>query len=217
MTHIHFNWRLASRFSVVTMAILVVLVIALVQHNATVATQQTGQNANTNTTSSATQGVDLGGTPAPNFTLTDQTGQKISLSQFRGKAVVLTFMYTHCPDVCPLTAEHLHTTMQQLGSQAKDVAVVAVSTDPKRDDQAAALNFTKAHNMQDYWHYLIGSNKELSAVWSGYNIYAQAQQNNVNHSMAVYVIDQQGKERTYFDTSFTPQQLTDTLKQLLNK
>lgn len=217
MTHIHFNWRLASRFSVVTMAILVVLVIALVQHNATVATQQTGQNANTNTTSSATQGVDLGGTPAPNFTLTDQTGQKISLSQFRGKAVVLTFMYTHCPDVCPLTAEHLHTTMQQLGSQAKDVAVVAVSTDPKRDDQAAALNFTKAHNMQDYWHYLIGSSKELSAVWSGYNIYAQAQQNNVNHSMAVYVIDQQGKERTYFDTSFTPQQLTDTLKQLLNK
>jgi protein SCO1 len=217
MTHIHFNWRLASRFSVVTMAILVVLVIALVQHNATVATQQTGQNANTNTTNSATQGVDLGGTPAPNFTLTDQTGQKVSLSQFRGKAVVLTFMYTHCPDVCPLTAEHLHTTMQQLGSQAKDVAVVAVSTDPKRDDQAAALNFTKAHNMQDYWHYLIGSNKELSAVWSGYNIYAQAQQNNVNHSMAVYVIDQQGKERTYFDTSFTPQQLTDTLKQLLNK
>ncbi len=217
MTHIHFNWRLASRFSVVTMAILVVLVIALVQHNATVATQQTGQNANTNTTSSATQGVDLGGTPAPNFTLTDQTGQKISLSQFRGKAVVLTFMYTHCPDVCPLTAEHLHTTMQQLGSQAKDVAVVAVSTDPKRDDQAAALNFTKAHNMQDYWHYLIGSSQQLSAVWSGYNIYAQAQQNNVNHSMAVYVIDQQGKERTYFDTSFTPQQLTDTLKQLLNK
>lgn len=217
MTHIHFNWRLASRFSVVTMAILVVLVIALVQHNATVATQQTGQNANTNTTSSATQGIDLGGTPAPNFTLTDQTGQKISLSQFRGKAVLLTFMYTHCPDVCPLTAEHLHTTMQQLGSQAKDVAVVAVSTDPKRDDQSAALNFTKAHNMQDYWHYLIGSSQQLSAVWSGYNIYAQTQQNNVNHSMAVYVIDQQGKERTYFDTSFTPQQLTDTLKQLLNK
>jgi protein SCO1/2 len=126
-------------------------------------------------------------------------------------------MYTHCPDVCPLTAEHLHTTMLQLGNMAKDVAVVAVSTDPKRDDQTAALNFTNAHNMQDYWHYLIGTSKQLSAVWSGYNIYAQAQQTNVNHTMAVYVIDQQGKERTYFDTSFTPQQLTDTLKQLLNK
>jgi protein SCO1/2 len=199
------------------MALLVVIVIVLVQHNATAATQQAGQGPNATTASSNTQGVDLGGAPAPDFTLTDQTGQKVSLSQFKGKPVVLTFLYTHCPDVCPLTAEHLHTTMLQLGSQAKDVAVVAVSTDPKRDDQTAALNFTNAHNMQDYWHYLIGTSKQLSAVWSGYNIYAQAQQSNVNHSMAVYVIDQQGKERTYFDTSFTSQQLTDSLKQLLNK
>src|ERR1700736_3805410 len=97
---IHWNWRLASRLSVITLAVLVVLAVALLQrtHTATPAPASTGA-------SSALQGSDLGNTPAPNFTLTDQAGKQISLAQFKGDPVILTFLYTNCPDQCPLTAE----------------------------------------------------------------------------------------------------------------
>lgn len=202
------NWRLASRLSVITFAILVVLVVTLIQqHNSTPVSNGSGL-----------QGTDLGGTPAPNFRLTDQFGKQISLQQFKGKPVVLTFLYTHCPDVCPLTAEHLHSTMLELGKDAHNVAVLAVSTDPKRDDTAAAMQFSQQHQMTDYWHYLVGTPEQLSPVWSNYSISAQAQQQNINHSMALFVIDKQGRERVFLSTNdFTPVQLTADLKILLKE
>src|SRR6266568_903905 len=146
------NWRLASRLSVISLALLVVALVALIQHNAGA--------------SKTLQGTSLDGAPASDFHLSDQFGKPIALSDFKGKPVVLTFLYTHCPDVCPLTAEKLHSTMQMLGKDAQNVGIIAVSTDPQRDNQAAALNFSKAHNMQDSWHYLIGGEKQLSSVWS---------------------------------------------------
>lgn len=205
------NWRLASRLSVITLAILVVIVVTLLQHNLS----GTSQDKTTNTTGS--QGTDLGKTPAPGFTLTDQNGKQVSLAQFKGQPVILTFLYTHCPDLCPLTAEKLHTVMLNLGSDAHKVAVLAVSTDPARDTTDAALNFSKAHQMQDYWHYLIGTQNSLSPVWSAYNIFAQAQTQTVNHTVAIYVIDKQGRERTYFGNEFTASQLTANLQQLLKE
>ncbi len=110
------NWRLASRLSVITLAILVIIVVTVIQQHHS---------------ESRLQGTDLGGTPAPNFRLTDQFGHQISLQQFRGKPIVLTFLYTRCPDICPLTAERLHSTMLELGKDAHNVAVLAVTTDPK--------------------------------------------------------------------------------------
>jgi protein SCO1/2 len=202
------NWRLASRLSVITFAILVVIVVTVIQ-------QQHSANL---PSGSSLQGTDLGGTPAPNFRLTDQFGHQISLQQFRGKPVVLTFLYTHCPDICPLTAERLHSTMLELGKDAHNVAVLAVSTDPKRDDAAAAIRFSQQHQMTDYWHYLIGTQQQLSPVWSSYSIYAQAQQQNINHSMVIFVIDKQGRERIFLSSQdFTPAQLTADLKVLLNE
>ena len=101
------------------------------------------------TSTSNLQGTDLGGIPAPDFRLKDQFGNSISLAQFKGKPVVFTFLYTHCPDVCPLTAEKIHTTMQSLGSNAAHIAVLAVSMDPKGDTATAAQNFAKVHKLGD--------------------------------------------------------------------
>ena len=147
-------------------------------------------------------GTDLGGVPAPNFRLTDQSGQPVSLSQFKGKPVVLTFLYTHCPDQCPLTAEKLHTVMLSLGSAAHSVAVLAVSTDPKGDTTAAVLNFSQVHKMQNYWHFLMGKENQLSPVWSSYSVFAAptptSTGGSVAHTTAVYVIDKQGRERVFF-------------------
>jgi protein SCO1/2 len=202
------NWRLASRLSVITFAILVVIVVTVIQQH----------NSTSIPSASSLQGTDLGGTPAPNFRLTDQFGQQISLQQFKGKPVVLTFLYTHCPTICPLTAERLHSTMLELGKDAHNVAVLAVSTDPKRDDIAAAMHFSQQHQMTDYWHYLIGTQQQLSPVWTSYSVYAQEQQQNINHSIAIFVIDKQGHERIFFGgNDFTPAQLTADLQILLKE
>ncbi len=211
------NWRLASRLSVVTLAVLVILVVTLFQqrHMTIPATSSTGSSIGTN--ASSLQGTDLGNSPAPNFLLTDQFGKQVSLAEFKGKPVVLTFLYTNCPDLCPLTAEKLHATMQDLGSAAPKVGILAVSTDPVRDTTSAALKFSQAHRMQDYWHYLIGPRNKLAPIWSAYGIYAQQEQQTINHSLGLYIIDKQGHERVFLGNDFTPTQLATDLQALLKE
>lgn len=212
------NWRLASRLSVVVLAILVVLLVTIWQQRINAAkTINTSGASNSAVSSDGLQGTDLGGTPAPDFRLTDQYGKQVSLSQFKGKPVVVTFLYTHCPDVCPLTAEKLHTTLQDLGSEAQNVGVLAVSTDPKGDTVDAALQFSKAHRLQDSWHFLVGPESTLAPIWSNYSVYAQTQQMNINHTLAVYLIDKQGRERVFLGDDFVPTQLAANLKILLKE
>jgi protein SCO1/2 len=211
------NWRLASRLSVITLAVLVVALVAILQRNNTRVAHTSVTSITGNTNTSGLQGTNLGNIPAPDFRLTDQFSKQVALSQFKGKPVVLTFLYTNCPDQCPLTAEKLHSTMQALGSDAQNVGVIAVSTDPKRDTVEAALTFSKMHNMQDYWHYLIGTHDTLSPVWKSYSIYAQPGQQTVNHSLGVFVIDKQGRECVFLSNDFTPDQLAANLKLLLKE
>lgn len=207
------SWRLASRLSVITMALLVVVIVIFLQTPHDFSGLFTGNVQGTN--QSGLQGTDLGSTPAPDFSLTDQFGKPVSLSQFKGKPVVVTFLYTHCKDLCPLTAEKLHTVMQNLGSDTQRVAVLAVSLDPVGDTTASVLDFSKAHRMLDYWHFLMGTNKTLAPVWSAYDVYADTADQAANHSFALYVIDQQGRERVFLDQDFTPAELTADLKFLL--
>ncbi|HVB75588.1 MAG TPA: SCO family protein [Ktedonobacteraceae bacterium] len=210
------SWRLASRLSVVTLALLVVLVVAIFSlRNNTSAPAATTPSVN----ESGLQGTDLGSTPAPDFQLKDQFGKQISLSQFKGKPVVLTFLYTHCPDVCPLIADKLHQVTLALGKDAGHVQMLAVSMDPKGDTQNAAVAFSREHKMLNSWHYLIGSLNQLAPIWTNYSVDAQTatSANLVTHSTAIYVIDEEGRERVLLDNDFTIPQLTDDLKILLNQ
>ena len=209
------SWRLASRLSVITLALLVVLLVAFWGlHNSVGGT--TGSNPSAS--QSGLQGTDLGSVPAPGFQLTDQFGKRVSLAQFAGKPVVLTFMYTHCPTVCPVMAEKLHSTMLDLGHDAQRVGVLAISVDPKGDTIAAALAFSKEHRMVTSWHFLIGTQAELAPVWSAYTIDAQPVAATVSmHTAVLFVIDQQGRERLLLDQDFTPAQLTSDLKTLLEE
>jgi protein SCO1/2 len=210
------SWRLASRLSVITLALLVVLIVAFLSlRNSTAGVV----NSNSSASQTGLQGTDLGSIPAPDFQLKDQLGNSISLAQFKGKPVVLTFLYTHCPDVCPLTAEKLHATMQSLGQNAQQVAVLAVSMDPKGDTTVAAQNFSKVHKMGDYWHFLLGAHDELAPVWASYSVDAQAATSSgtVSHSSAIYVIDKQGRERVLLDNDFSSNQLAADLKILLGE
>src|SRR5579872_71069 len=165
------SWRLASRLSVITLALLVVLVFAFYSLR-----NNTGAPAATtpDVQDSGLQGTDLDSTLAPDFRLKDQFGKQVSLSQFKGQPTVVTFLYTHCPDICPLVADKLHTVVQSLGKDAPHVAILAVSMDPKGDTIPAALNFSKAHKLVNSWHFLVGTLNQLSPIWSSYTVDAQA-------------------------------------------
>jgi protein SCO1/2 len=210
------NWRLASRLSVITLAILVVLIVMLTPFASGIIAKAIHSITGNTTPPAGLQATDLGNQPAPNFQLTDQNGKQVSLAQFKGKPVVVTFLYTHCQDICPLTAEHLHSTLLKMGSDANKVGILAVSTDPKGDDQAAAIKFTDEHNMQNYWHFLIGTQAQLSPVWQAYSVYAQQQQMTVDHSFAVYVVDKQGNSRTFIGQDFKPDDLASYLEELVH-
>ncbi|HEY0756131.1 MAG TPA: SCO family protein [Ktedonobacteraceae bacterium] len=207
------SWRLASRLSVITMALLIVVIVALW------GLRNTGgsQNADAGTSPlSGLQGTDLGSTTAPDFHLSDQFGKPITLSQFRGEPVVLTFLYAHCPDVCPLTAEILHKTQTLLGKNAAHVMMLAVSVDPKGDTPAAVQNFSSEHKLGSNWHYLIGTQSELAPVWNSYSIYAQPSTGSTSmHTSAIYIIDKVGRERVLFSDGFTANQLQSDLQVLL--
>lgn len=205
------SWRLASRLSVITLALLVVITVALwsLRGNNTAAA---GQNA------SELQGTDLGSIPAPDFRLQDQFGKTIELSQLHGQPVVLTFFYTHCPDVCPLTAEKLHAVQLQLGKDASQVTMLAVSIDPKGDTPASAQEFSQGHKLTSNWHYLLGTKEELSPVWNAYSVYAQPiSATSSMHTQAIYIIDKQGRERVFLNEDFTTAQMTQNLKILVGE
>lgn len=142
-------------------------------------------------------GTNAGGAPAPDFHLRDSSGQAYSLDQFRGKVVVLTFLYTHCKDYCPLTAELLRHADQAAGHPST-VVYLAVSVDPIGDTPASVTAFDRAHSLGELgnrWHYLIGSEPVLAGVWHSYYINAPTEpgESANDHTSAIYFIDKKGK------------------------
>ena len=143
-------------------------------------------------------GTELGRGDAPDFTLSDGiTGDAVTLSSLRGSVVALAFLYTRCPDVCPLTAAKFRAAQTRLGSDASHVRFIAVSVDPEGDTPAAVQAFSDAHDLKDNWRYLIGSRAALAAVWSAYGVgaFAAPTGTNVDHNDAIYIIDAKGRER----------------------
>ena len=145
-------------------------------------------------------GTDLGHELAPDFRLRDSSGHAVSLSQFRGKVVVLAFLYTQCPDACPLTAELLRHADAAAG-HPQDVVYVAVSVDPFRDNADTIAAFSQEHHLEelgDRFHYLMGSLQELGSVWQRYYIRdaeAPAPDQTIDHVSSLWFIDKHGMRR----------------------
>ncbi len=150
-------------------------------------------------------GTDLGAEDAPNFELHDSSGKLWALSDWHGRIVVLTFLYTHCPDECPLIAERLRAASQQMGTEMSQVAMVAVSVDPVRDTPESVQSFLQQHQLTNRLTYLLGSPAELKPVWDKYYLGVKTdptQPGLVAHSSRIILIDGQGKQRINLDTDF---------------
>src|SRR6201986_2098041 len=127
-------------------------------------------------------GSSLGGKPAPDFRLRNQFGQPMSLSQFRGKVVMLAFEDSECTTVCPLTTQSMLQAKQLLGPAGNQVQLLGVDANPDATSVADVLAYSRAHGMVNQWDFLTGSPAQLKAVWSAYHIAVQVEQGQIDHT-----------------------------------
>jgi protein SCO1/2 len=147
-------------------------------------------------------------TAEPPLKLRNYLGQPVNIDSFRGKPVLITFVYTHCPDVCPLMISNLRVAQNLMGSGGPQKAqVIAVSVDSKGDTPKTVKAFLKAHEMTGRMQYLIGSQQELARVWKAWGVGSERDAKNpdfVEHSGLVYGITASGKRAVLYSASFKP-------------
>lgn len=161
-------------------------------------------------------GTTLNGMAAPAIHLTDQHGAAISLDQFRGHPVVLTFIDATCTTECPVTAQYLDWTAQYLGAaKTNDVVWLALTVNPE-NTVADANGFMTKNNVTVPLHFLLGTHAQLAPVWNAYHIYVQpTPSGDVNHTIVTYLLDKQGHEQEVLDQSYDPKQAAKDLSALL--
>ncbi|MGH9103917.1 MAG: SCO family protein [Acidimicrobiales bacterium] len=140
----------------------------------------------------------LPGTPAPEFTLTDQHGRSVSLQSMRGNVVVLGFASSGCSGLCPVLAAELLAAHRDLGAAAARVDFLTVNVDVAHPRPAAGTVLDRPGGLAGLadWHYLTGTPAALQAVWKAYGItVARAGGGQVVDTSLVYLIDPGGAER----------------------
>jgi protein SCO1/2 len=147
--------------------------------------------------------------------LTDHTGKPRTLADFRGKAVVVNFGFTHCPDVCPTTLADLASSIRVLGSEGDRVQVLFVTVDPERDTKEVLAKYVTAFDPR-----FLGMRGDLEAtrrVAKEFKVYFEKRKDGaVDHSAQSYVIDPQGRLRLFVRHDRIASDLADDLKTLLN-
>jgi cytochrome oxidase Cu insertion factor (SCO1/SenC/PrrC family) len=167
-------------------------------------------------------GSSLGAQPAPDVNLVNQFGQPMSLSQFRGKVVMLGFEDSKCTTVCPLTTQAMVQAKQLLGTAGDQVQLLGVDANPTATSVADVLSYSQVHGMVNQWDFLTGSLAQLKATWTAYHIDVQVEQGQIDHTPALFVIDQRGREQKLYLTQMayssvgqSAQVLADELSSLL--
>jgi cytochrome oxidase Cu insertion factor (SCO1/SenC/PrrC family) len=146
-------------------------------------------------------GSSLGGLAAPGFRLVNQFGQPMSLSQFRGKVVILAFTDSECTTICPLTTVSMVEAKDLLGAAGDQVQLLGIDANPSATRVADVMAFSRAHGMVNQWDFLTGSPAQLRAVWKAYYVYVQIEKGQIDHTPAVYVIGQRGREQKLYLTT----------------
>jgi protein SCO1 len=194
-------------------ATLLALVVVLAGCGSTDATQKT-------TTASAKRfagGEVTRPRTAPPIALHDADGRAVTLAGQRGRFVLVTFIYTHCPDVCPLITKNLNAALRAIGPRArKQVRVLAVSVDPAGDTPKAVKAYTRVKHLFPQFDYLVGTRAELRRVWKAWHVLAvESKPDLVDHVAYTALVDTNGKERVLYDSSVHATQVVHDLRVLM--
>ena len=147
---------------------------------------------------------------APEFRLLDQDGKAVSMADYRGRTVVMAFVYSTCEDTCPGQVQSIRGALDRLG---RDLPVLLVSVDPANDTRARAKRFLLEQHVTGRMRFVLGSERELTPVWKGYGI--APQRGKLDHSAYVVLVDGEGLQRIGFPHSLlTPEDLEHDLRRL---
>ena len=161
------------------------------------------------------------GDAVPDFTLTDQTGRRVTLSQWAGKVVALAFIYTNCPlpDYCFRLSNNLGQLNQRFASRmGRDLVLLSISFDPVRDQPKVLERYASTWKADpESWHFLTGPLGDVKAVSRQFGLNFWPEDGYVTHSLHTLVIDRQGRLAADFEgNQFTARQLGDYVEALIS-
>ena len=157
---------------------------------------------------------------AKGFTLTDHTGKPRTLADFKGKAVVVFFGYTQCPDVCPTTMAEMATVMQKLGPLADQVQVLFITLDPERDTQELLANYVPAFDKRFIG--LRGTPEQTAKTAKEFKVFyskvpgTDPGSYTIDHTAGSYVFDRDGRLRLFIRHGQGPDPIVHDLRELLS-
>ena len=147
---------------------------------------------------------------APDFELRDQEGERVSMRALRGRPVIVTFLYTHCEDTCPIQAQTVRGALDELGH---DVPALAIAVDPPNDTSQSARKFLAEQRVTGRLDFVLGSRAQLRPVWTGFGV--RPQRVTEEHNARITLIDRRGIQRVgYPGSEATPERLAHDLRLL---
>jgi cytochrome oxidase Cu insertion factor (SCO1/SenC/PrrC family) len=159
-------------------------------------------------------GSSVGDKPAPDVKLVNQFGQPMSLSQFRGRVVMLSFEDSECTTVCPLTTQSMVLAKELLGKAGSSVQLLGVDANPDAIKVSDVMDYSRVHGMINQWDFLTGSLAQLKSVWKAYNIAVQIESGQIDHTPALYVIDAHGRLQKVYLTQMAYSSVTQSAQVL---
>jgi protein SCO1/2 len=161
--------------------------------------------------SSAFEGASLPpGVRAPSFALRDERGRRVTMSEYRGRPVVVTFLYSHCRDTCPVQAQQIKGALDQLGH---DLPALAISVDPAGDTPRSVGHFNSEQGVAGRIRWVLGRESQLEPLWRKFAITPQTPQ--AEHMARLVLVDKRGFQRIGYPSSqVTPERLAHDLRLL---
>jgi protein SCO1/2 len=150
------------------------------------------------------------GVRAPDFALRDENGRRVTMKEYRGKVVVVTFLYSHCKEECPVQAQQIKGALDDLGH---GVPALSVSVDPPGDRPQSVKHFNAKMGVTGRLRWVLGSEGQLSKLWKGFAIIPQSP--DQEHMARIVLVDRKGMQRIGFPASqTTPERLAHDIRQL---
>jgi protein SCO1 len=208
------------------LALLVVAGVALalaVGSSGSAGTSTSSSSTSLSSSASAGPAPEFDGAPlpgsvqAPGFTLSDQSGRSLSLSQYRGRVVVLAFLYTTCGGECVLIAQQIRGALDELaGAHERAPAVLIVSADPDADTPMRVERFLSEVSLTGRAQYLTGPPSRLQGIWRAYHVHAaSAGAAAFAEYASVLLLDGRGAERVLFQSEqLTPEAIAHDVAKL---
>ena len=158
--------------------------------------------------------------PAPDFALTSQDGVPVALSDFRGKVVAVTFIFTRCTDTCPVLTPMMSFVQDRLGRDfGQKIVFISVTVDPEHDTPEVLKEYAGAFGADPAgWFFLTGAPDGIRDLTRRYGVFASKDADGgVEHSFLTSIIDPQGTLRVqYLGVRFDPEEFRRDLLSLVN-